>query len=299
MPVVDALHPIPAKQWAADPWSLRTLREIKAVRRNLRAQRYQVCIDLQGAVRSAWIGRMASPRRMAGEAHPREWLARWFFGERIHTTGRHVIDQAREVVSAAFRQDLPDCAAALPVDLDDEHWCDAWLYERSLEQFVMFNPGAGWGAKRWPLERYDALARELWKLGYAAVVNAGPGEWEFAEKIRQRNARAFSMRGTIGQLIACTRRASLAIGGDTGPMHLAAALKVPVVGIYGPTDPARNGPHGTPARVLRHPASKRDHSRKSEPEAGLLTITVDDVMAAAQELLGEHSRFSVPGPELQ
>jgi len=93
------------------------------------------------------------------------------------------------------------------------------------------------------------------------------------------------MSGSIGQLIACTRRASLFIGGDTGPLHLAAALNIPVVGIYGHTNPARNGPYGTRAIVLRHPASKRDHTRRSEPEMGLLTITVNDVMEAAQLLL--------------
>jgi heptosyltransferase-1 len=93
------------------------------------------------------------------------------------------------------------------------------------------------------------------------------------------------MTGTLGQLIACTRRASLFIGGDTGPLHLAAALNIPVVGVYGPTNPARNGPYGTRAVVLRHPASKRDHTRRSEPETGLLTFRVEDVLEAAQTML--------------
>jgi len=84
-----------------------------------------------------------------------------------------------------------------------------------------------------------------------------------------------------------TRRASLAIAGDTGPLHLACALGKPVVGIYGPTDPARNGPFHCPNRVLRHPESVRDHSRRSEPEAGLLTITPEAVTDAALELLRE------------
>ena len=97
------------------------------------------------------------------------------------------------------------------------------------------------------------------------------------------------MSGSIGELIACTRRASLFLGGDTGPLHLAAALNVPVVGIYGPTNPERNGPYGTRARVLRHPASRRDHTRRSEPEAGLLTITVEDVVEAAQQILQEQA----------
>jgi heptosyltransferase-1 len=91
---------------------------------------------------------------------------------------------------------------------------------------------------------------------------------------------------TLERLIALTRRVCLVIAGDTGPLHLACALGKPVVGIYGPTDPGRNGPFGVPFRVLRHPESKRDHTRHAEPEAGLLTITPQQVVEAAKDLLG-------------
>ena len=81
------------------------------------------------------------------------------------------------------------------------------------------------------------------------------------------------------------RRAALVVAGDTGPLHLAAALERPVVGLYGPTDPARNGPYGTRSRVLRRASSEVDHSRHPETEKGLLEITVDEVVRAALELL--------------
>lgn len=285
MPVVDVLHSVPAKLWARHPLAPATFRGIRDTRNALLAQNYNVCLDLQGAVRSAWIGHMAAAPRMIGEAHPREPLARWFYGERVETAGIHVIEQAREVVATALGNKLPETAAQLPLDSVAEQWCEEWLAQRRIERFVLMNPGAGWGAKRWPAERYAAVALEMAKLGYSTVVNVGPGESRLAQTIcAAPHARAFAMTGSIGQLIACTRRAQLFLGGDTGPLHLAAALKVPVIGIYGPTDPARNGPYGTPARVLRHPASKRDHSRKSEPEAGLMTITVEDVMDAVRHL---------------
>jgi len=286
MPLVDQLHQVPAKGWARKPLSLSTLREIRQLRSALRAQQYDICIDLQGAIRSAWIGRMAKAPRMIGEADPREPLARWLFRERIATTGVHVVEQANEVVNAVFNENWPYQAPALPVDPVAEAWCDKWLADRSLDRFVLMNPGAGWGAKCWPAERYAALAAELSHRGFATVVNIGPGESKLANAFSSdANARVLHMTGSIGQLIACTRRASLFIGGDTGPLHLAAALNIPVVGIYGPTNPARNGPYGTRSIVLRHPASKRDHTRRSEPETGLLTITVKDVLEAAQQLL--------------
>ena len=87
----------------ADRFSLSTLREIRQLRSELRAQHYDICIDLQGAIRSAWIGRMAKAPRMIGEADPREPLARWLFRERIATTGVHVVEQANEVVNAVLQ----------------------------------------------------------------------------------------------------------------------------------------------------------------------------------------------------
>jgi heptosyltransferase-1 len=86
-------------------------------------------------------------------------------------------------------------------------------------------------------------------------------------------------------LIALTRRARLFIGGDTGPMHMAAALKIPVVAIFGPTNPVRNGPFGTQSIALRSAASTTDHTRHREPEQGLLEITANEVITAARKLL--------------
>ncbi len=288
MPVVDRLHPAAVEQWARHPLAAATLREISALRRALRAERYDICLDLQGAARSAWIGRMAGAVRMIGEAEPRERVARWFFSERIATQGRHVVEQAREVAEAVLHQPLPSLPAALPQDIEAEQWCQQWLAERKIERYILMNPGAGWGAKCWPAERYGQVALEMFRLGYRTVVNVGPGEERLARQVCAASAgHAVAMIGSVGQLIACARSTRLFLGGDTGPLHLAAALQRPVVGIYGPTDPARNGPFATRARVLRHPESRRDHARRKNPEAGLLTIRVEDVVRAMQELLQE------------
>jgi heptosyltransferase-1 len=130
------------------------------------------------------------------------------------------------------------------------------------------------------------VARDLHQQGCLALVNAGPEERAIAaEVVLASEGVAQAPEFTLERLIALTRRVSLVIAGDTGPLHLACALGKPVVGIYGPTDPARNGPFGVPFRVLRHPESKRDHTRHTEPEAGLLTITPEQVVEAANELL--------------
>ena len=98
---------------------------------------------------------------------------------------------------------------------------------------------------------------------------------------------------SIGQLIALARKARLFIGGDTGPVHLAAAMGVNVVAIYGPTNPARNGPYGSKSIVLRSPESKTSHARHLDPEEGLLKITAQDATDAARSMLREPSSDKV------
>jgi heptosyltransferase-1 len=281
MPLVDQIHVVPAKRWAKSPLSTATLGDIRRVRRELREAQYDVAVDLQGAVRSAMVARWARTGKVIGEAQPREPVARWLFHRRVATGGVHVIEQSVEVVNAILGEHLPLTAPWLPRDPA----ADSQAAQIS-QPLVLISPGAGWGAKRWPAERYGAVAGSLAKAGYGVVINSGPGEEKLAQEIVQSSGGAAQPRSmSISELIAVTRRASLAIAGDTGPLHLACALSKPVVGIFGPTDPARNGPFGCAFRVLRHPESVRDHSRRAEPEAGLLTISPEAVTEAALELL--------------
>jgi heptosyltransferase I len=290
MPVVDRLHFAPSREWKRNPLSSGTRGAISELRHELRAGGYNAVLDLQGAIRSAVIARMSGCPRRIGEAHPREWPAQWLFTERVATHGAHVIEQDLELASAVAGDSLSAVDPVLPVDPEAEAWCAAWLAETfpgALRPIALITPGAGWGAKRWPPERYAAVADGLAGRGLHVVVNAGPGEEAIAAAIA--SGSAVSLTATLPQLIALTRRIALCIGGDTGPLHLASALSRPVVGIYGPTDPSRNGPYGTRARVLRSPESRRDHSRRDAPDPGLLTIAPEDVLRACDELLAEES----------
>jgi len=284
-PVVDRVLPASAKQWGKSPFAVRTIREFMALRRAIRQGRYDAAIDFQGAVRSAVFGRMAGSR-LIGEAEPREWAARWLFTDRITTGGAHVIEQDFELASAVAGDPLKPVQPWLPFEPGAEAWADGLLASVRGKRVVLINPGAGWGAKRWPVERYAMVAEGLIGRGCRVFVNAGPGEEPIADVIvEQTKGVATQLAPSLENLIALTRRAALVIAGDTGPLHLACALGRPVVGIYGPTDPLRNGPFGTRFKVLRSPASRRDHTRRKTPEAGLLTIQPDDVLAAAEELL--------------
>jgi heptosyltransferase-1 len=285
MPVVNHIFLAGAKRWSRAPLAPRTLGEIRTLAREMRREEYNLAIDLQGAVRSGFIARMARPGTLVGEESPREPIARHLFDQRVATKGVHVVEQALEVTSAAVGISLPMVSPALPIDPDAERWRDNVV---SKTRYAVINPGAGWGAKRWPADRYAEVARALAERGYQVFINASAEEAELGNAVAAASGGSARLLAcSIGELTSLLRRASLFVGGDTGPLHLAAALQRPCVGIYGPTDPARNGPFGTASRVLRHPESKRDHSRRDETEAGLMTISSEDVVAAADDLLFE------------
>ena len=285
-PLVNVVHPVHMRRWRQSPFSGTTRNEIRSLRARLRELKYDHVIDLQGAIRSALLAKASGAKVIAGALHPRELPARWWYNVKAHTPAEHVIDQAAETVSAAFGRMIDPDLAPFPVCSESERWADELLGVVS-GPFAIVNPGAGWGAKCWPADRYSALVRTLGEHGVYSLVNAGPGEGDLARKVCAGNeTSARVVECSLLQLIAVTRRAALFVGGDTGPVHLASAMSVPVVAIFGPTDPARNGPYGGRYAVLRNPESKRDHSRRTEPERGLLSITVDQVAEAALSLLG-------------
>ena len=298
MPIVDRTYFASTRRWKQHPFSRATLQDIFSLRRELRSEQFDLCVDMQGSIRSAVIGRMAGAKRFAGQAEPREAPARLLYGQQIRTSSTHVIEQGCELLGEAVGESLRPAKVTLPIDEVAERSCDALLTQMLPERakFVVIAPTAGWGAKQWPADRYGAVAAELGRAGYSVLVNAAPlghprltgapvEDESAAAVVRTSEGYAAALPCDLSQLIALIRRASLVIAGDTGPLHLAAALQVPVVGLFGPTDPARNGPYGTASGVLRHPASQLDHRRHAATEQGLLQIATDEVTTAALELL--------------
>ena len=299
-PLVDEVHTVILKAWRQSPFSLSTLQRAATVWNDVRDAHYDVAIDLQGAIRSAVLARLSGARVVYGAAEPWESPASLWYTRKVVTRGRHVVEQNLSLAQALGEHD----AAVLetkrlemkpaPAEIDGDLPCDPQvearieqeLAQQGVRDFAVLNPGAGWGAKRWPAERYGEVARELAGLGVTPLVNYGPGEEElFRAVVVASGGAARPMKGTISELIALIRRARLFIGGDTGPLHLAAALRIPVVAIFGPTDPARNGPYGTRSIVLRSAVSVTSHARRADADEGLLEIGSAAVVAAARDLL--------------
>jgi heptosyltransferase I len=284
-PLVDRIHTVNTRQWRRAPFAVATWERIAASLSDLRAAKYQIAVDLQGAVRSSLLARWSGAPVIYGAAEPRENLATMFYTRQVITGGEHVVEQNLSLAEAVAHRRMKLLPAELPRDAAAEHEYELGLKAYGAKGVVLINPGAGWGAKQWPPERYGQVASQLSEDGLKVLINFGPGEEDLASAVeRASNGVAEKFTGTLTQLVALTRRASLFVGGDTGPMHLAAALGVPVVGIFGPTDPARNGPFGTPSIVLRGGSSTTSYRHVSKADQGLLEISAAQVVAAARQL---------------
>lgn len=298
-PIVDRVHRVPTQAWKKQPMRAETVRGIIALRRELRAERYDLCIDMQGLIRSALVGRLSGSEEFVGRANPREAIARLLYGRTVETPAAHVIEQGCELVSGAVGEKLQPVRVKLPEDEAAEAWVDEML-ERTLPRelwgrFAFFAPTAGWGAKQWPKERYGAVAVALAEAGWGTLVNASSANDISAEAVvRSSLGCAVAVPSTMPQMMAMIGRAALVIAGDTGPLHLAAALERPLVALYGPTSPDRTGPYAGPyasegysakIRVLRHRTSVVNHKRIEPTEIGLSRIPTEEVIEAALAVL--------------
>jgi heptosyltransferase I len=285
-PLVDRIHAVNTWKWRSALSSVQNWEQIAATFSDIRAIKYQRAVDLQGALRSALVASWSGAPIIYGAAEARENVASMFYTRKVITSGTHIVDQNLSIAEAIAGKPLRSLQVELPYDPAVEQQSDRQLKERGISRFVLMNPGAGWGAKQWPAERYGAVAKLLAQCGLKSLVNYGPGEDDLARAAEASSCgSAHAISPSLTQLISLTRRACLFIGGDTGPMHLAAALRIPVVGIFGPTDPARNGPYRTRSIVLRSPVSATSHKRRSHPDVGLLAITPQQVVNAARELV--------------
>ena len=298
-PLADWVHAVNLTGWRKSLFTISTAQQIAKVWNDVRAARYEVAVDLQGAIRSAVLARWSGARVIYGAAEPRESPASLGYTRPAIVRGAHVIEQNLSVVEAVVQRKMNVPRVEFPQSIEAEQRIGQRLAEAGIGEFAILNPGAGWGAKRWPAERYGQVAKALGRDGLRSILNCGPGEEALAREAEvASDGAAESMKYSITELIALTRRAKLFVGGDTGPLHLAAALRVPVVAIFGPTDPARNGPYrtsdDTSSVVLRNPVSPTSHARRSAPDEGMLEISAQAVVDAARRLLvgagteGEH-----------
>jgi ADP-heptose:LPS heptosyltransferase len=250
-------------------------------------------LDFQGLYKSALLARLAgAPRRIGFDRRfAREPGAALFYSESIVPQGRHVAEMNLSLTAAAgahLGNGIP-CSFRTPAEELSrvrEH-----LSREGVSAFVVVSPGGGWKSKCWPPERYGALCAELWqRLKVPAVVNAGPGEEKLARAVIEAAApaRPLAMSPSLRELVALLMLARVVVAADTGPLHLAAALGRPVVALFGPTDPARNGPFPRGA-VLRNSWQEPTYKRGENYSPAMLALGIEQVAAAIERELSAAS----------
>lgn len=269
----------------------RSRPEFKAFRQlvaNLRHRRFDVALDLQGLFRSGFFTRASGAKRRIGLASSREG-ARVFYTEVVlqRPGSVHAVDR---LLDAAHHLGLPDEPAVFDFKLTDDE-------RQSIDQLVpagpyaVLLPHATWPSKRWTLEGFADCARALpGRFGLTPIVCGGPEAAPFARAI---NAPSLAGRTTLRQLVAVLERASLVIANDSGPTHIAAVLGVPLVAVFGPTDPQHVGPYGRPESVIAAdmPAAPRGGWRRY-PGTFLDRLPAEAVLALAERQLKHFGKNS-------
>ena len=175
---------------------ISTFQRIATVWNDVRSAHYDIAVDLQGAIRSAVLAGLSGARVIYGAAEPRESPASLLYTRKVVARGRHVIEQNLSVAGGLVEHPTRFTPADISCDFPRDARVEADSIERLAEygigDFVILNPGAGWGAKRWPAERYGEVACGLADLGVCSIINYGPGEAELA---RMSNLRAGEQLG--------------------------------------------------------------------------------------------------------
>jgi heptosyltransferase I len=294
-PLVDEVHLVDTHAWRQHLLGAETRRNFLSAVRAMRMREYDAALDMQGAIKSAVVAELSGAKVTLGFRRPREPAARWLYNTLVDGRAEHVIEKNVEVVQTWLEEiglsratsTLQPGTALLPRDQATEARIDATLESMGLGRspIAILNPGAGWGAKQWAPACYGELATRLAACGLRSLINYGPGEESLARQaVAASDGNAVALFSSLSELMALARRAQLFVGGDTGPMHLAALLGVKTVALFGPTDPAINGPYWAGTRVLRDPASITNYSHKRAHDPGLEKITVERAMAEIDAL---------------
>lgn len=283
----------------ADTISFGGLRGYHAAAKYLWNQDYDVALDLQGLIKSAIWARISFADRVVGFDAPnlREPQAAFLYSETVTPAGpqasgptgqQHIIHKNLSILSALK---ITHDSADMPLAPQASGASTAAIEGAGgSRRYIVLNPGAAWSNKRWPPERFGALAAALRdRAGLPSLITWGPAERALAESVARASLGAATLAPatSVSDLAVLMREAALVVSGDTGPLHIAAAMGTPLVGLYGPTWPERNGPWDPQDVVIsRANVCVCHHKRQClRGEPCINEITVGEVVAASEQRL--------------
>ena len=255
--------------------------------RRLRAEKYMCAVDFQALYKSALLAFASGAPRRVGfrSSYARERLAALLYTDRLNPRGAHKVEH---------NLTLAECAGArksalrfpLAIRPEDHKRVEQELAAHGARDFFVLNPGGGWRSKCWPPERYGELHGRLARyFGIRGVVTFGPGEEGLARAVVNAagDLAPLAIPFDLGPLLALLKRAKFVVSADTGPLHLASALGTRTIGLFGPTDPSRNGPFSPNDITVRNlQFSETTYRRGASYSPAMLSISVDQVFRAVE-----------------
>jgi lipopolysaccharide heptosyltransferase I len=288
-PYVHRVIPLDTLSWRGSLPPASIVKEMGRTLMELRGRDYEAAVDFQGLWKSAMIALLSGAKERVGLAGPwmREPSAAVLYTDRVSAAGRqHVVEENLALVEyLGARVGL--WQFPLPHTPEADQYVEGQLARLKARDFMLISPGGGWKAKRWAPENYALLLRHLESRFPGKILLTGsPEENELITGILDSagTKRAGYFPSSVVQFIALARRAKLFLGGDTGPLHLAAAVGTPLVAIHGPTSPARNGPFDKADIVLYNHAPV-NHTRRDSNATYIEGISVESVGAAIETRL--------------
>ena len=265
-----------------------------SVLKDLRAAGYDAVVDLQGLLKSAVLGRLVGATRTVGFpwAHLREPLARLFYTDAPDPgAALHVIEKNLALLGPLG---VSDRTVHFPLRIPRTDTIASVAARFAPEGYAILNPGAAWPNKRWPATHFGLVAASIRREhGWRSVVLWGPGEEALAASVAaaSQGAAEAAPPTTITDIVGIARAARLMVSGDTGPLHIAGAVGTPIVALFGPTSPERNGPWAardvTLSRVAICSCHFERRCRRAVP--CIDEIEPDEVVQAVRDRVGVHA----------
>ena len=284
-------------KWWCSPGSFNAL---SLLVKQLRADKFDLVFDFQGLFRTGFFSWVTGSKRRFGMAGARE-LAHLFYTDKISqdASNIHLVDYYLKMVAAAGAKQ-GEAEFKLPEDAGAAEQIDKLLKSQGVNaKYAVIVPGAAQANKRWPIERFAELAGKIGeRFGLPVVVAGSQGEREYIEAIQTGGkTRVSNLAGktVVRELIPLMRKTSLVVSNDTGPGHIAAALGVPIVMIFGPTNPARVCPYKRPECVVAIEPNERGMKADScDPRHDITNITVGQVFETVCKQISEKRAPSTP-----
>lgn len=283
LPGLDELIVLP-RGW------MKSWKSIQTTRTSLQQYRFDISIDPQSLTKSSLLGWLSGAKQRIGftKGQARE-LSPYLNTQLVAPQTTHVVDRYLELLKA-FGIEKPPVEFRIPVDATAVDSTRRFVHANGIARFALMNPGAGWNSKLWPFDRYAEVAAYLNQKHQlrSVVLWAGDREKSWAEDVvaQSRSASILAPETSLSQLAELCRCATMFVGSDTGPMHLAAAVGTKCVAMYGPTKISVCGPYGKGHEALQSWYQDGSSSvRRGDDNSAMRAISTEIVMEACDRII--------------